>query len=183
MGKDTLPSSQASIMIFIQSLYFPKFSNPFKNFSLWIDSLKISNLAHLFSLIWPLVRKALFLVLNYGKFSGGQKLFICKQKYGILEWWNDHKISTLSGISLKICLLSKSNTVFPFLEFREPELQVRYSWHGGSKWNKCILILRWLTMYSFLKKKTSILKSVKLKQQDVSAEVLVTAIGVKCNFI
>ena len=38
-------------------------------------------------------------------------------------------------------------------------------------------------MYSFLKKKTSILKSVKLKQQDVSAEVLVTAIGVKCNFI
>ena len=36
--------------------------------------------------------------------------------------------------------------------------------------------------FSFLKKKIKILKSVKLKQQDVSSEVLVTAIDVKCNF-
>ena len=34
---------------------------------------------------------------------------------------SDHKISTLSGISLKFCLLAKSNTVFSFLEFIKPE--------------------------------------------------------------
>ena len=33
--------------------------------------------------------------------------------------------------------------------------------------------------YSFPKEKIKILKSVKLKQQDVSSEVLVTAIDVK----
>ena len=37
---------------------------------------------------------------------------------------NDHKISTLRGVSLKICILAKSNTVIPFLEFIKPELQV-----------------------------------------------------------
>ena len=36
--------------------------------------------------------------------------------------------------------------------------------------------------YSFPKTKIKILKSVKLKQQDVSSEVLITAIDVKCNF-
>ena len=36
--------------------------------------------------------------------------------------------------------------------------------------------------YSFQEKKINILKSVKLKQQDVSSEVLVTAVDVKCNF-
>ena len=36
--------------------------------------------------------------------------------------------------------------------------------------------------YSFPKKEIKILKSVKLKKQDVSSEVLVTAIEVKCNF-
>ena len=36
--------------------------------------------------------------------------------------------------------------------------------------------------YSFPKKKIKVLQSVKLKQQDVSSEVLVTAIDVKCNF-
>ena len=36
--------------------------------------------------------------------------------------------------------------------------------------------------YSILMKEISILKSVKLKQQDISSEVLVTAIDVKCNF-
>ena len=36
--------------------------------------------------------------------------------------------------------------------------------------------------YSFLREKIKILKSVKLKQQDVSSDVLVTAIDVKCNF-
>ena len=33
-----------------------------------------------------------------------------------------------------------------------------------------------MTSYSFLKKKMKILKSVKLKQQDVSSEMLVNAI-------
>ena len=37
--------------------------------------------------------------------------------------------------------------------------------------------------HSFPKKKIKILKSVKLKEQDVSSEVLVTAIEVKCNFM
>ena len=36
--------------------------------------------------------------------------------------------------------------------------------------------------YSFPKKKIKILKSVKLKQQDVSCDLLVTAIDVKCSF-
>ena len=42
----------------------------------------------------------------------------------------------------------------------------------------------WLKVayYSFPKKNIKILKSVTLKQQDVSSEVLVTAIDVKCNF-
>ena len=39
-----------------------------------------------------------------------------------------------------------------------------------------------MAYYSFPKEKINILKSVKLKQQDVSSEVLVTAIDVKCNF-
>ena len=37
--------------------------------------------------------------------------------------------------------------------------------------------------YSFLKEKIKILESVKLKQQQVSTEVLVTAFNVKCKFI
>ena len=36
--------------------------------------------------------------------------------------------------------------------------------------------------YSFPKKKIKVLESVKLKQQEVSSEVLITAIDVKCNF-
>ena len=36
--------------------------------------------------------------------------------------------------------------------------------------------------FSFPNKKINILKSVKLKQQNISSEVLVTAIDVKCNF-
>ena len=36
--------------------------------------------------------------------------------------------------------------------------------------------------YSFPEKKIKVLESVKLKQQEVSSEVLVTAIDVKCNF-
>ena len=36
--------------------------------------------------------------------------------------------------------------------------------------------------YSYPKKNIKILKSVKLKHNDVSCEVLVTAIDVKCNF-
>ena len=39
----------------------------------------------------------------------------------------------------------------------------------------------WLTTV-ILKKKIKILKSVKWKQRDVSSDVLVTAIDVKCNF-
>ena len=39
----------------------------------------------------------------------------------------------------------------------------------------------WLTTV-ILKKKIKILKSVKWKQQDVSSDVLVTAIDVKCIF-
>ena len=35
---------------------------------------------------------------------------------------------------------------------------------------------------SFPKEKIKILKSVKLRQEDVSSEVLVTTIEVKCNF-
>ena len=41
--------------------------------------------------------------------------------------------------------------------------------------------LRWLTTV-MRRKNIKILKSVKLKQNDVSCEVLVTAIDVKCNF-
>ena len=41
--------------------------------------------------------------------------------------------------------------------------------------------LRWLTTV-IRRKNIKILKSVKLKQNDVSCEVLVTAIDVKCNF-
>ena len=59
------------------------------------------------------------------KFTGGQKLFVRKQKYGIIECLNEDKISTLNGISLKICVLAKSKTIFPFLEFIKPELQVK----------------------------------------------------------
>ena len=57
--------------------------------------------------------------------TGGQKLLVRKQKYGIIECLNDHEIltCTFSGISLKICILAKSNTVFPFLEFIKPKLQ------------------------------------------------------------
>ena len=40
------------------------------------------------------------------------------------------------------------------------------------------LFLRWLIQ----RKNIKIFKSVKLKQNDVSCEVLVTAIDVKCNF-
>ena len=36
--------------------------------------------------------------------------------------------------------------------------------------------------YSFPKKEIKILKSVKLKQQDVSSDLLVTAVDVKCSF-
>ena len=39
-----------------------------------------------------------------------------------------------------------------------------------------------MAYYSFPKKKIKVLESVKLKQQEVSSEVLVTAIDVKCNF-
>ena len=38
------------------------------------------------------------------------------------------------------------------------------------------------TYYSFPKTNIKILKSVKLEQQDVSSEVFVTAIDVKCSF-
>ena len=37
-------------------------------------------------------------------------------------------------------------------------------------------------LLQFSEEKVRILKSVKSKQQDVSPEVLVTAIDVKCNF-
>lgn len=54
--------------------------------------------------------------------SGGRKLFVRKVKYGNFECGlNDYKISTLGGISLKMCVLAKSKTVFPFLEFIKPE--------------------------------------------------------------
>ena len=43
--------------------------------------------------------------------TGRQELFVRKQKYGILEGLNDHKISTLSGITLKICILANSNSL------------------------------------------------------------------------
>ena len=36
--------------------------------------------------------------------------------------------------------------------------------------------------HGFAKEKIKILKSVKIKQQNVCSEVLVTAIVVKCNF-
>ena len=36
--------------------------------------------------------------------------------------------------------------------------------------------------YSFPKKKIKVLESVELKEQEVSSELLVTAIDVKCNF-
>ena len=39
-----------------------------------------------------------------------------------------------------------------------------------------------MAYYSFPKKKIKVLESVKLKQQAVSSEVLVTAIDAKCNF-
>ena len=39
-----------------------------------------------------------------------------------------------------------------------------------------------MAYYNFPKKKIKVLESVKLKQQEVSSEVLVTAIDVKCNF-
>ena len=39
-----------------------------------------------------------------------------------------------------------------------------------------------MAYYSFLKRNIKILKSVKLKEQDVSSTVLVTAIVVKCDF-
>ena len=39
-----------------------------------------------------------------------------------------------------------------------------------------------MAYYSFPKKKIKILKSVKLMQLDVSSEVILTAIDVKCNF-
>ena len=39
-----------------------------------------------------------------------------------------------------------------------------------------------MAYYSFPKKKIKVFESVKLKQQEVSSEVLVTAIDVKCNF-
>ena len=39
-----------------------------------------------------------------------------------------------------------------------------------------------MAYYSFPKKKIKVLESVKLKQQEVSSELLVTAIDVKCNF-
>ena len=39
-----------------------------------------------------------------------------------------------------------------------------------------------MAYYSFSKKKIKILNSVKLKQKDVSFEVLVTANDVNCNF-
>ena len=39
-----------------------------------------------------------------------------------------------------------------------------------------------MAYYSFLKRNIKILKSVKLKEQDVSSKVLVTAIVVKCDF-
>ena len=47
---------------------------------------------------------------------------------------------------------------------------------------KLILSVLKVAYYSFPKKKIKILKSAKLKQQDVSSEVLVTASDVKCNF-
>ena len=43
-------------------------------------------------------------------------------------------------------------------------------------------VKRFLAYHSFLKKKIKTLKSVKWKQRDVSSDVLVTAIDVKCNF-
>ena len=46
----------------------------------------------------------------------------------------------------------------------------------------CITNRNYVAHYSFAKKKIKILKSLKLKQQDVSSEILVTVIDVKCNF-
>ena len=59
--------------------------------------------------------------------TGKKKLFVCKQKYGIRECLNDHK---LFDISLKICILAKSNT---FLELIKAELHV----------HQCALFARW----------------------------------------
>ena len=55
-------------------------------------------------------------------YTGGQKLFVPKQKYGIFEYFNGQRIFTLSGISLKINILAKRNTIFPSLEFMKSEL-------------------------------------------------------------
>ena len=44
------------------------------------------------------------------------------------------------------------------------------------------LLLFKVTYYSLPKKKIKVLGSVEFKQQEVSSEVLVTAIDVKCNF-
>ena len=49
-------------------------------------------------------------------YTGGQNVFVRNQKYGIFQCLNGHKISTLSGISLKTCLLAKTNTIFSFLD-------------------------------------------------------------------
>ena len=55
-------------------------------------------------------------------YTGGQKLFVRKQKYGIFEYLNGYRMFTLNGISLKIYILAKTNTIFPSLEFMKSEL-------------------------------------------------------------
>ena len=56
-------------------------------------------------------------------YTEGPKLFVRKQKYGILECLSGHTIFILSGISLKRCVLAKTNKIFPFLEFIKSHLK------------------------------------------------------------
>ena len=53
---------------------------------------------------------------NYEKLHWRVKTFRSKTKYGIFECLNGHKIFTSRGIALKICILAKTNTIFPFLD-------------------------------------------------------------------
>ena len=48
--------------------------------------------------------------------------FVRKQKCGIFKCLNGHTVFTLSEVFLKICILAKSNTFLPFLEFIKSEL-------------------------------------------------------------
>ena len=105
------------------------------------------------------------------------------RKYWVNEWTIFMWLSIKSIFQKKHRDLNHRDGTFSSISWIGHYNCLKITWcHALSHPWGCLRVDRLKVAYSFLMGKIDILKSVKLKQQDVSSEVLVIAIDVKCNF-